>query len=597
MKNDCYIKRLWFTGPGIEESTVEFTNGLNIIHGANDTGKSWILDSFDFLCGLDYDKFVIDKSTGCDTVHIEVVSGHGTVTMKRQLGSTKIDVDSTDPRIETHQYTAGKSKYWINAVWMKLLGIDDTVKVIMNENAKRQSLTLRSFLNLLCVPLENINRRQSIFYTSGGPFSKTAMKSTLLYFLNEEEFEEYKEVTGKKQKSAENKIRTLVKNENLEYLSELKLAVKKEALSPEQIKERIEQLMQQINEAQAHITDATAQRGQLSEEIVEINEELKSATLMKHRYQILRGQYHSDIKRITFIIDGEQKISQVKEPEYCPFCGAEMKEHQREVYAEAAQAELQRILPQLNDVMDAEKDIDHEIAEHRERIQKCQEESNRLAELINQDLQPAIQELQKQIEILQESVDSASQQGIIEKIEKHMTAPKKREDDNDNDNQAAFKAQDNFTSEFVSDFNDLLKRILTDVSFDKFSNCYFDFESDDFDIVVNGKKKQKFGGGYKAFLNAVVAIALHQYLFEKGKHGLGMLLMDSPILSLKEGGSDTSEEMRKGLFDYLVKHQGFGQVIIVENSIPDIDYKDTKTEQYTHTEGNGRYGLLIGYTE
>lgn len=115
---------------------------------------------------------------------------------------------------------------------------------------------------------------------------------------NEEEFEEYKEVTGKKQKNAEKKIRALVKNENLEYLSELKLAVKKEALSPEQVKERIAQLMQQINEAQGRITEATAQRSRLSDEIVDINEDLKSASLMKHRYQILRGQYHSDIKRI-----------------------------------------------------------------------------------------------------------------------------------------------------------------------------------------------------------------------------------------------------------------------------------------------------------
>ena len=346
MKNEYYIKKLWFTGPGIEDSPVEFINGLNIIHGANDTGKSWILDSFDFMCGLDHEKFVIDKSTGCDTVHLEVETGHGTVTMTRQLESTKIDVESTDPRIDPHQYTAGKSKYWINSVWMKILGIDDNVKVIMNENAKRQSLTLRSFLNLLCVSLENMNRRQSIFYTSGGPFSKTAMKSTLLYFLNEEEFEEYKEVTGKKQKNAEKKIRALVKNENLEYLSELKLAVKKEALSPEQVKERIAQLMQQINEAQGRITEATAQRSRLSDEIVDINEDLKSASLMKHRYQILRGQYHSDIKRITFIIDGEQKLSKEKEPEHCPFCGAEMEVQRSVEYAEAAQAELQRILPQ-----------------------------------------------------------------------------------------------------------------------------------------------------------------------------------------------------------------------------------------------------------
>lgn len=594
MKNKYYIKKMWFTGPGIEESTVEFINGLNIIHGANDTGKSWILDSFDFMCGLDHEKFVIDNSTGCDAVHLEVDTGHGTVKMTRKLGSTKIDVESTDLRIESHQYTAGKSKYWINSVWMKILGIDDNVKVIMNENAKRQSMTLRSFLNLMCVPLENINRRQSIFYTSGGPFSKTAMKSTLLYFLNEEEFEEYKEKTGSKQKNAEKKIRALIKNENLEYLSELKLSVKKESVSPEQIKGKISSLMRQIKETQDQISEATEQRRNLSGEIVAIAERLKSANLMKHRYQILRGQYHSDIRRITFIIDGEQKMNEQKEPEQCPFCGADMKLQQRTSYVEAAQAELQRILPQLNDVMDAEKDIDQEIGEYNHRIEECHEESNRLAQLINNDLQPMIQELQNQIEMLQESIDSVSQQEIIEKIEKHMTEPPKKEE---NDNQEVFKAQDNFTAEFVSDFNELLNTILKEVRFDKFSNCYFDFESEDFDVVVNGKKKQKYGGGYKAFLNSIVAIALHQYLSEKGKHGLGVLLIDSPILSLKEGGNDTSAAMRNGLFEYLVKHQDFGQIIIVENRIPNINYGRTKREMYTHIEDQGRYGLLIGYTE
>ena len=278
-------------------------------------------------------------------------------------------------------------------------------------------------------------------------------------------------------------------NQDIKYAEEV---LEADHYGLEQVKERIAQLMQQINEAQGRITEATAQRSRLSDEIVDINEDLKSASLMKHRYQILRGQYHSDIKRITFIIDGEQKLSKEKEPEHCPFCGAEME------YAEAAQAELQRILPQLNDVMDAEKDIDQEIAEHKKRIQECDEESSRLAQLINQDLQPTIQELQNQIEMLQESVDSASQQGIIEKIEKHITTPKKTEDGNED--QAAFKAQDNFTAEFVSDFNDLLNTILTEVKFDKFSNCYFDFESEDFDIVVNGKRSRSSAAATKLSL-------------------------------------------------------------------------------------------------
>lgn len=596
MKNKFYIKKMWFTGPGIDESPIEFNEGLNIIHGANDTGKSWILDSFDFMCGLDYEKFVIDKSTGCDEVHLEVVTGHGTVTMSRELESTKIDVSSTDPRIESHQYTAGKSKYWINSVWMKILGIDDSVKVIMNENAKRQSMTLRSFLNLMCVTLDSINQRQSIFSTKGGFFSRTVMKSTLLYLLNEEDFKEYKEKAGDKQKSSENKIRALIKNENLEYLSELKNAMKKEQVSPEKVKEKIDLLLKQIDEAQDQISEATERRTVFAREIVDINEKLKAATLMKQRYKILRGQYHSDIKRITFIIDGEQKMHETKEPERCPFCGSDMQPQQMDTYVEAAKAELQRILPQLNDVMDAEKDIDQEIEEYKFRLNQCNEESNALAVLINNELKPMIHELESQIGILQESIDMASQQEIIEKIEKHITAPQKKEVD-DTDNQAAFRAQDNFTEEFVSDFNDLLDRILKEVKFDNYGNCYFDFESEDFDIVVNGKKKLKYGGGYKAFLNSIVAIAIHQYLYEKGKHSLGILMIDSPILSLKEGMNDTSTEMRVGLFEYLVKHQEFGQVIIAENSIPDIDYRHARREEFTHIVGEGRYGLLKGYTD
>jgi len=452
MKSEFYIKKMWFTGSKIEKSVVEFNKGLNIIHGGNDTGKSWILDSFNYMAGLDYQKFVIDESTGCDEVHIEVDTGHGIVDMHRKLNSTKIDVESTDPRIETHQYTAGKSNYWINAVWMKILGIDDTVKVIMNENARRQSLTFRSILNLLCVTLDNINRRESIFYTDGGYFSKTAVKSTLLYLLNEEDFKEYKEKTGNKQKSTENKIRAIIKNENLEYLSELRQEIVREVVSPEEVKTQIESLMQEIKAAQAKITEATTRRKELSEEIVSVNAELKSASLMKHRYQVLRGQYHSDIKRITFIIDGEQKVEQEKEPEHCPFCGAEMHEQQRESYAEAAQAELQRILPQLNDVMDAEKDIDKEISDYENYVRKCQEESDQLAQMINQDLQPAIQELQKKIDQLQESVDSTSHQEVIEKIEKYITTPRKKEKE-DTEDQAAFKAQDNFTADFVSAFD------------------------------------------------------------------------------------------------------------------------------------------------
>lgn len=211
MNHAYYLKRIWFTGPGIEESVVDFIDGLNIIYGANDTGKSWILDAFDYMCGSGHDSFVIDDDTGCNQVHLEVVTSQGTVIMHRMLHSTKIEVESTDPRIESHQYTEGKSNYPINRVWMTILGIGSGVKVIKNENADRQSITIRSIINLLCVPLERMNRRESIFHTEGSYYSRTVTKSTLLYFLTEDLYLEYKAHKSDAKLRQEQKVRNEIK--------------------------------------------------------------------------------------------------------------------------------------------------------------------------------------------------------------------------------------------------------------------------------------------------------------------------------------------------------------------------------------------------
>ena len=45
------LRYLCFHGPNRVPATVEFGPGLNLIYGASDTGKSFILDSIDFMLG------------------------------------------------------------------------------------------------------------------------------------------------------------------------------------------------------------------------------------------------------------------------------------------------------------------------------------------------------------------------------------------------------------------------------------------------------------------------------------------------------------------------------------------------------------------
>lgn len=77
-----------------------------------------------------------------------------------------------------------------------------------------------------------------------------------------------------------------------------------------------------------------------------------------------------------------------------------------------------------------------------------------------------------------------------------------------------------------------------------------------------------------------------------------LLVIDSPILSLKEKGSEqASNSMKLSLFRYLLENQNYGQVIIIENEIPQLDYSEANLIHFTKDVNNGRYGLLFGVTE
>ncbi len=81
-----------------------------------------------------------------------------------------------------------------------------------------------------------------------------------------------------------------------------------------------------------------------------------------------------------------------------------------------------------------------------------------------------------------------------------------------------------------------------------------------FCMQSNGKSKDTFGKGYRAFLNTVIAITLMENLAECGKYAPRLLIVDSPILSLKERGDEkASDPMKSALFQYLLDNQNVGQ--------------------------------------
>ncbi len=136
-------------------------------------------------------------------------------------------------------------------------------------------------------------------------------------------------------------------------------------------------------------------------------------------------------------------------------------------------------------------------------------------------------------------------------------------------------------------------RVLKLCKYEGLSSAYFSPSS--FDVFINGKSKDAFGKGYRAFLNTVLAVALMEYLSERGRYAPGVLIIDSPILSLKEVGDEkASDTMKAALFQYMLNNQDYGQTIIIENNIPELDYSKANVIQFTKDATRGRYGFLNG---
>ena len=84
----------------------------------------------------------------------------------------------------------------------------------------------------------------------------------------------------------------------------------------------------------------------------------------------------------------------------------------------------------------------------------------------------------------------------------------------------------------------------------------------------------------------------------KAKYSPDFLVLDSPILSLKENEiKKPSETMRNTLFENIVDNQKGIQTIVIENEIPEINYKDANIIHFTKEKNNGRYGFLLDVTD
>lgn len=592
-----YIERIIVTGSGKTDSIIELSNGVNIIYGPSNTGKTYIVKCIDYMFGSEREP--IDISTGYQYIKIIVRTQCGTITMSRKIGENKIEVSSNDNNVLSGKYAtkASRTNYdkTINSVWLSLIGINDLHLVISNENYKKQILSWRTFSHMFMLTETKIISEYSAIL-SGRDISNTAVIASLIFLLSGQDFaetetkdtKEIKEVKKNAVKAYINKELFRLSERNQELLAQLKE-------NPNiDIAVEIEKIMAEISTNEKRINSSIEENQKILAQLYEKNENLSECNVLLNRYDELTTQYDADLKRLNFIVDGEANLN-ASFSTHCPFCDGEVVVKKNENYIDAAKSDYKKIKLQAKDLESASKELRSEKLILEQEIGTLMEKKKSMEELIEKELKPQVFNLKEKLSAYKDAIECQKEIDILKKLSEQKTADM-IENDTDEESELKFKVKEHLDYSFINELSNGIKSFLENCNYDNLLSVIFD--KADMDIVINGKKKSSNGKGYNAYFNSVVAIVLSRYMESKAKYSPDFLVLDSPILSLKEKETKKpSETMRNTLFENIVDNQKGIQTIVIENEIPEINYKDANIIHFTKEKNNGRYGFLLDVTD
>lgn len=595
-----YIESITAQGSGKKDATVSFGKGLNIIQGYSDTGKTCVVKCIDFIYGSK--KAPFDDSTGYDSVTMRVMTPNGMVVFSRKIGKNKIQVSSDNPEIESGTYDIGyKAKQKnpvINKVWLKLMGIEDEPLIPKNTNFEKVHLTWRTLLNLIYITEKDIVRPESVILPIQHT-EQTLFMSALLYLVSGRDFAETDAQTKKELRVARRKAVEAYVNKQLSSVSERKkrLVDQLSIYQGVDVDAEVGRIVSEIEEVDTAIADAMNSSKELLGQILVAEEKSAECSMLLARYQALEGQYAADIKRLTFIVEGDVAYQALPRVSKCPFCDGKMTAHNHQSYVEASRGELSRIVAQLAGLEATENDVKNELHEIENELKALREKRTEIEAFVSEQLRPKADNLQQMLDSYREFIRLRHEMDIIDTFSDGWVNDLRELPDESSDT-IKYHPREYFDDEFRSIMDSYAKSILTECNFENLTAARFNI--DDFDIEVNGGKKSvNHGKGYCAFLNTVVVLMFRKYLATCAKFNPGLLVVDTPLLGLDQGVDDAApESMRTALFRYFMNHQDEGQLIVVENleHMPELNYNSSGATVITFTKGrfDGRYGFLEG---
>lgn len=606
------LRKLAFLGKGKDSATLKFESGLNVVCGASDTGKSFLIEAIDFMLGGTKALRDIPERVGYDRVRLAVeTSTEESFTFERSSEGGGFNL--YDGILEDQlQFDGGikiKPKHGHGATdnisgW--ILNNIELLEKRLRKNAQGEtrSLSFRDLARLVVVDESEIIRNTSPFL-SGNPISKTAEYSTLKLLLTGADDSAIVPAERDEKKI----VGTAAKIELLDQmLADVNDEIESKNIDENELKEQLDKLFVSIDKKreemgtfQASLNESIVLRRELLNTREGIKNRVSEIDEMLERFDLLRNHYQIDVERLKGVEEtGSLFVHYEKVP--CPLCGSLTDEKHNEDECEgnvesvvlAAKKEIEKISSLISDLESTVSELDIEKVSLILGLKPVEEEYEAADKIIREAVSPDFQKSQREYSLLMETKNE-----VILRLDVFIRFAKleqKRSDLASTEEVSIEEIKPTKLSKMtLNELSKVVESILSAWDFPGSSNVYFDEIERDF--VISGKPRGSRGKGLRAITHAAVTIGLMEYCKNKSLPHPGFIVLDSPLLAYykPEGDDDnlTGTNLKDNFYAYLIKNYSDSQIIIVENEHPPEQYEDSiNMHVFTKNPQEGRFGLF-----
>jgi uncharacterized Zn finger protein (UPF0148 family) len=598
----CTLRSLQLRGASLE-SRVDFGRGLTVVSGPSDTGKTFMLECIDYVFGAGNPPKEIPETRGYTEVAVELVGANGEDILLTRLlsGGTKVlaTVDGFEESLNA-KHSAGTDKS-VSQLLLGHCGLKGR-RVRTNAHGKTRELSFRDVGRFAIISEESIISQRTPV-ESGQNTKKTVERSTFRVLVDGEDDTSVVQLPAAKDLKQQREGKTQVLRELLARL-DAEVASHDDYPAADSgpellaaVEASIARELEKLQSIRADASNLESRRRDTWAIWKGLRAELELAAELHLRFVLLGDQYRSDLERLRGTNEAGILLSELTE-ERCPICGSSVEHHNRdhsdalvdlEAVAVASRSEADKISLLLAELIDtintSSVRVDRLSTEKRQAQGRLDQIDSELSDRYQPRIDGALAELQSLRGRQQELRELNQLQKQRRDLQQRLVAPIAPSNGSSGDfAQTRPDSLENLALECES--------LLRSWNFPNLERVVWDGE--DFDLLVDGKKRKSFGKGVRALTYAAFSLGLLRHSEKRGLGHPGFVILDSPLVVYREPESDEDGEqyrVKASFYRSVARQFAASQVIVFENEEPPSDVDDLTHVTFTHS-GNGRRGFV-----